>query len=105
MAPAELTHIVVVCMENRSFDHMLGGRKLAGLSNAGDGLDASMSNPDRDGNLVVVYPADVECVVVTGSSLLLQAPSPKATAASVRIARYFMVMVSLLSVAVAKWPA
>jgi phospholipase C len=61
-APAELSHIVVVCMENRSYDHFLGGRKLAGLPQAGDGLTADLGNPDAGGTLVKAYPADVLCV-------------------------------------------
>jgi phospholipase C len=43
----EIKHIVVVMMENRSFDHMLGYLERDGL--AVDGLDGSESNDDADG--------------------------------------------------------
>ena len=49
-----ITTIVSVMMENRSYDHYLGGRTLVGLP--GDGLVATMSNPDLDGNAVPVLP-------------------------------------------------
>ena len=39
-----LQHIVVLMMENRSFDHMLGG--LAATNPAIDGLTGTESNPD-----------------------------------------------------------
>jgi phospholipase C len=58
---ATLTHIVVVCMENRSFDHLLGARKLGGLVNAGDGLTADMSNPTSGGELIRVHPVEILC--------------------------------------------
>jgi phospholipase C len=48
--------IVVMMMENRSYDHLLGARTLTGL-NGGDGLTASMTNPDLDGNPVAPYAA------------------------------------------------
>ena len=53
--PVGIHNIVVVMFENRSYDHLLGARKLAGLG--GDGLVASMTNPDLDGAMVPVYPA------------------------------------------------
>ena len=55
-------NIVVVMMENRSYDHLLGARKLMGMP--GDGLVATMSNPDRKGNQVTVYPADAMAMCV-----------------------------------------
>jgi len=39
----QLKHVVVLMMENRSFDHMLGG--LRSLSPAIDGLTGQESNP------------------------------------------------------------
>ena len=52
---APIDTFVVLCMENRSFDHYLGARKLIeGI--ACDGLDASMRNPDPDGLDVLVHP-------------------------------------------------
>src|SRR4051812_3141513 len=53
---------VMVLMENRSYDHMLGGRTLEGLG--GDGLTTSMSNPDSDGALVAPWPATVDTLCV-----------------------------------------
>ncbi|CAN5664016.1 alkaline phosphatase family protein [soil metagenome] len=40
----KIDHIVVLMMENRSFDHMLGYLKLDGSNPNVDGLDAEMSN-------------------------------------------------------------
>jgi phospholipase C len=50
----QLKHIVVLMMENRSFDHMLGGLKKD--YPAVDGLNGSESNPDVNGNAVAVSP-------------------------------------------------
>ena len=56
-----LKHLVVLMMENRSFDHMLGGmslvmengqRKYPGIN----GLTGNESNPDSNGNPVKVNP-------------------------------------------------
>jgi phospholipase C len=49
-----LKHIVVLMMENRSFDHMLGGlkKKFPKIN----GLSGNESNPDTDGNVVKVAP-------------------------------------------------
>src|SRR3984957_17440630 len=56
-----LKHLVVLMMENRSFDHMLGGmslvmengqRKYPGIN----GLTGNESNPDSTGNLEKVIP-------------------------------------------------
>jgi phospholipase C len=57
-----ITHLVEVCMENRSFDHLLGARALLGAANAGDGLGSAMQNPRTDGTLVKVFPTDTMCV-------------------------------------------
>jgi phospholipase C len=60
-APVGITHIVVVMMENRTFDHYFGARSLIeGLP--GDGLVATMSNPDLAGVSRSVYPETVYCV-------------------------------------------
>jgi phospholipase C len=48
----QLRHIVVLMMENRSFDHMLGALKAQ--NPAIDGLTGAESNPDTAGNKVVV---------------------------------------------------
>jgi phospholipase C len=49
-----LKHIVVLMMENRSFDHMLGGlkKKFPRIN----GLTGNESNPDTAGNIVKVAP-------------------------------------------------
>jgi phospholipase C len=49
-----LKHIVVLMMENRSFDHMLGGLKKK--SPKINGLNGDESNPNQDGNKVTVAP-------------------------------------------------
>jgi phospholipase C len=52
MAPGldKLQHIVVLMMENRSFDHMLGSLKA--VNPAIDGVTPGLSNPDTNGNPV-----------------------------------------------------
>ncbi|HXM59837.1 MAG TPA: alkaline phosphatase family protein [Terriglobales bacterium] len=47
-----LKHIVVLMMENRSFDHMLGYMQVPGL----DGLKGNESNPDTNGQPQSVQP-------------------------------------------------
>jgi phospholipase C len=47
-----LTHLVVLMMENRSFDHMLGGLKKTDPRI--DGLDGTESNPDSTGVQITV---------------------------------------------------
>lgn len=49
-----LKHIVVLMMENRSFDHMLGALKKANPRI--NGLNGNETNPDTNGNLVQVQP-------------------------------------------------
>jgi len=49
-----LKHIVVLMMENRSFDHMLGSLKA--VNPQIDGLAGTESNPDTNGNPVQVQP-------------------------------------------------
>lgn len=51
----KIDHIVVLMMENRSFDHMLGYLKLEGSNPDVDGLDAGMSNT-HNGNSYTVHP-------------------------------------------------
>jgi phospholipase C len=46
----KLQHIVVLMMENRSFDHMLGSLKA--VNPAIDGVTPDLSNPDTNGNPV-----------------------------------------------------
>ena len=49
-----LKHIVVLMMENRSFDHMLGSLKAVNAQI--DGIDPAFSNPDTQGNKVSPQP-------------------------------------------------
>lgn len=50
----KIKHIVVLCQENRSFDHYLGARRLIeGMSV--DGLTGNESNPAPDGSQVPVF--------------------------------------------------
>jgi phospholipase C len=49
-----LKHIVVLMMENRSFDHMLGSLKATNPQI--DGVDGTQWNPDTQGNKVFVQP-------------------------------------------------
>ena len=60
--PPGIHHVVVVMMENRSYDHYLGARALMGLP--GDGLAPTMSNLNSAGVAVPPYPArfDDACV-------------------------------------------
>ncbi len=61
LTPAELLshieHVIVLCMENRSFDHYLGSRKLVEHRDV-DGLSGSESNPDPDGVPVPIFNLD-----------------------------------------------
>ncbi len=50
----QLKHIVVLMMENRSFDHMLGG--LTAQDARINGLTGTESNPDTNGTPVMVQP-------------------------------------------------
>src|SRR5436190_1174019 len=45
--------MIFMCMENRSYNHYLGSRKLEGKG--GDGLVAGMSCPDKDGNPIAIW--------------------------------------------------
>jgi phospholipase C len=59
-APQGITTMVIVMMENRSYDHYLGARALEGLG--GDGLTAKMFNPDVDDSPIAVYRETDYCV-------------------------------------------
>lgn len=54
---------VFVMMENRSYDHYLGARSLL-EGKPGDGLMAGMSNPDRLGNQVEIWPATADAMCI-----------------------------------------
>ena len=60
--PVGIQNIVVVMFENRSYDHLLGARKLEGLG--GDGLVAGMANPNLAGAMIPVYPAPMNGLCV-----------------------------------------
>ncbi len=62
--PEGITTIVAMMMENRSFDHFMGSRTLV-EGKSEDGLVAGMSNPDRLGATIGIYPAttDTMCVI------------------------------------------
>ncbi len=61
-AAGRIDHVIVVMMENRSFDHYLGALTLTEGRLDVDGLTGAESNPDRDGQPVAVYHLDVDCV-------------------------------------------
>jgi phospholipase C len=65
-----IRHIVVLMMENRSFDHMLGHLKLDGRDDV-DGLSADMSNLGPDGKPIAVHAfhADGNAVQRSGEAL------------------------------------
>ncbi len=52
----KVKHIVVLMMENRSFDQMLGFLKLEGRVKGVEGLSGEEVNHDKDGNPYVVFP-------------------------------------------------
>jgi len=58
--PGKIEHVVVLMMENRSYDHVLGSRALEGLP--GDGISADMSNLSGDGSEVKLYRESLYCV-------------------------------------------
>ncbi|MCB9573939.1 MAG: twin-arginine translocation signal domain-containing protein [Kofleriaceae bacterium] len=55
---ADIETIVVLCMENRSFDHYLGSLRLAEGRLDVDGLTGAETNPDPDGAPVAVHRLD-----------------------------------------------
>lgn len=59
--PTGITHIVVVMMENRTYDHYFGARSLV-EGRGGDGLTADMANLDAMGASRAVYAESVFCV-------------------------------------------
>src|SRR6201995_490 len=58
-ALTDVQHIVVVMMENRSFDHMLGYLGLLGTLDV-EGLRPEFYNLDRDGNKIPVHAFDAD---------------------------------------------
>jgi phospholipase C len=58
---SKINHIVVVMLENRSFDHMLGflyqsSKNVSPLGQPFEGLTGKESNPDTNGKAVSVFP-------------------------------------------------
>jgi len=66
-----LEHIVVVMMENRSFDHMLGYLSLEGMQDV-DGLTGDEFNLDADGDVIKVHAFDAEANKVQRAGEALQ---------------------------------
>lgn len=56
--PVGITTYVYMMMENRSYNHFFGARSML-EGKPGDGLLATMSNPDLNGNLISPWPADL----------------------------------------------
>jgi len=54
--------VVVLMMENRSFDHYLGALSLVEGRTEVDGLTEDMSNPHPDGSDVLVFPSGIFCL-------------------------------------------
>ena len=54
--------VVVLCMENRSFDHVFGALSLVEGRAEVDGLAAEMSNPHPEGGEVAVFPTGIYCL-------------------------------------------
>ena len=46
---SKIDHVIVLMMENRSFDHVLGYLKLDGVRPNVDGLETTMGNEDAAG--------------------------------------------------------
>jgi phospholipase C len=55
--PGTIDTLVFLMMENRSYDHYFGARSML-EGKPGDGLLATMSNPDSAGATIPIYPAD-----------------------------------------------
>ncbi len=64
--PATIDHIIVVMMENRSFDHFLGAMTLLEGRDDLDGLTADMENAGDDGVPVAPYPNEIACIADPG---------------------------------------
>lgn len=61
VVPGTIDTIVLVMMENRSFDHMLGSLSLDERRADVDGLTADMANPHPDGRTIAPWRSDVAC--------------------------------------------
>lgn len=54
--------VVILMMENRSFDNYFGALTLEEGRTDIDGLTADMSNPHPDGSQIAAYPAEANCI-------------------------------------------
>ncbi len=61
--PGEIRHVVLLMMENRSYDHVLGARGLV-EGKPGDGITATMTNPDAQGTPVPLFAPTAEQMCV-----------------------------------------
>ena len=61
VGPGQIDHVVVLMMENRSFDHFLGALTLVEGRDEIDGLVGTESNPSELGETVTVFRLDVSC--------------------------------------------
>ncbi|NOY25124.1 MAG: twin-arginine translocation signal domain-containing protein [Oligoflexia bacterium] len=59
--PGKIEHIIMVMMENRSFDHWYGARHLIEGVTDEDGLVAGMSNPSPAGDSIEIFHAEQLC--------------------------------------------
>ena len=64
--PATIDHIIVVMMENRSFDHFLGAMTLLEGRGDLDGLTPQMQNSGDDEVPVSPYPNEIGCIADPG---------------------------------------
>src|SRR5262249_50193283 len=58
-----ITHVIVLMQENRSFDHYFGKLAASGQPDA-EGLPATFTNPDSDGNATAPFHLPTTCVPV-----------------------------------------
>jgi phospholipase C len=56
-----ISTLVVLCMENRTYDHFMGARSLL-EGKPGDGLTEGMMNLNNAGEAVPIFHADVPCI-------------------------------------------
>lgn len=62
LARSRTDTVVIVMMENRSFDHVFGSLSLVEGRDDVDGLTPTISNPDLQGNIITASPADLSCI-------------------------------------------
>lgn len=60
--PPGIDHVILVMMENRTFDHFLGSLSLLEGRVDVDGLSADMSNSDAAGTVYPPHPSEVDCL-------------------------------------------